>query len=603
MTTRKNIAIASEVVRAKTLLLRNIFLDIVHNSHCPASSTVNESQQQQLRVQDSKFCAAIKSLLDHGVDDTVLQNLLNDDPEATPATKHWYKNLVVIASAKLAMQVVGQRPDARPDAGPAADPRAKSSEESTPESIARVELFAETDKAIITATDFGLPVWNTLGNGGEEPNRRSHDFWWNNLKDSAKIDFYRGLNEDDFENKTWAQWLKSLPRYRSKVMRNFGDIQLRSQGNAMEMIAGISYTAFRNSKNLPKTQSLVFPNDKSKDAWCKVWERLEQLGAQVSDTARTTSAGQPSQPSQSWNADINAKKRGLVERLMDNKADVLPGPLPAYKPEVTVDEWVAELHKAVHVSKLCAWSKEQRGKDECIQAIGIATLNYGYKFKLRFKDPYHGNGDNPAELINEKGQLCFHGAAIGGVLPILRDGFKPSITKTGHDKLKAEFDCVPPLVWFSRTYATAAGYPQNWSNEDNVYLGEPIATDAPQPMRCVFHVRVDAPERLFEKKKKNGKNDQHAFSPESVLHIVGLDIIATSCSADNVAEMRLIKSATCDIRNYYDIAGLTDKLQAVLKDDFHTPEDTIKEYLLDPRGVQTKTCEEMIRLQRLVRSG
>ena len=115
MTTRKNIAIAPEVVRAKTLL-RNIFLDIVRNSHCPASSTVNESQQQQLQVEDSKFCAAIKSLLDHGVDDTVLQNLLNDDPEATPATKHWYKNLVVIASAKLAMQVVGQRPDARPDA-------------------------------------------------------------------------------------------------------------------------------------------------------------------------------------------------------------------------------------------------------------------------------------------------------------------------------------------------------------------------------------------------------------------------------------------------------------------------------------------------------
>tara|TARA_B110000285_G_C14855195_1_gene481883 strand:- start:65 stop:391 length:327 start_codon:yes stop_codon:yes gene_type:complete len=108
---------------------------------------------------------------------------------------------------------------------------------------------------------------------------------------------------------------------------------------------------------------------------------------------------------------------------------------------------------------------------------------------------------------------------------------------------------------------------------------------------------------LHHIKKKRGKGDQHAFSPESVLHIIGLDIIATSCSADNVAEMRLIKSATCDIRNYYDIAGLTDKLQAVLKDDFHTPEDTIKEYLLDPRGVQTKTCEEMIRLQRLVRSG
>ena len=59
---------------------------------------------------------------------------------------------------------------------------------------------------------------------------------------------------------------------------------------------------------------------------------------------------------------------------------------------------------------------------------------------------------------------------------------------------------------------------------------------------------VDAWERLHHIKKKRGKGDQHAFSPESVLHIIGLDIIATSCSADNVAEnQKNIKFATSDI--------------------------------------------------------
>ena len=208
---------------------------------------------------------------------------------------------------------LGQRPDARPDAGPAADPRAKFPEESTPESIARVKLFAETDKAIIWAMDCGFPVWNTPGHGGGEPNRPSYNCWVNSLKESARINFYNGLVEDDFPNETLAQWFKSLPNYRIKVMRNFGEITKCNQGNAMEMISGISYTAFRNGRNLPATQSLVFPDDDSRDAWIKVWEGMKQLGLQYkfSDTARTTSASQPSQSSQSCNAG-SCRRMGAV---------------------------------------------------------------------------------------------------------------------------------------------------------------------------------------------------------------------------------------------------------------------------------------------------
>ena len=100
---------------------------------------------------------------------------------------------------------------------------------------------------------------------------------------------------------------------------------------------------------------------------------------------------------------------------------------------------------------MCAWRVKPKGKDECIQAIGIATLRYGYKFKFRFYDPYGGDGDVPDEHNGEKGQLCFHGAPVGSVLAIMRDGFRPSRNATGDAKLLSKFGVLPPLVWFSRT--------------------------------------------------------------------------------------------------------------------------------------------------------
>ena len=119
----------------------------------------------------------------------------------------------------------------------------------------------------------------------------------------------------------------------------------------------------------------------------------------------------------------------------------MPDTMPLHVPLKTVDEWVAQLHKAVEASNLCAWRVKPKGKDECIQAIGIATLRYGYKFKFRFNDPYRGNGDVPAEHVSETGQLCFNGAPVGSVLHILRNGFKPSNNSTGEDKLKSKFWC------------------------------------------------------------------------------------------------------------------------------------------------------------------
>ena len=177
--------------------------------------------------------------------------------------------------------------DARPETKPAADSRAKSSEEeTTPVSGARLRYFAETDKAIIQAMRSGFPEWKTMGQGGNEPNRTLHKFWEHSLKEGARIGLYMGLAEDDLENAIWADWLKSLPEYDTKLRQIWGKLSPCSEGNAVEMIAGISYTAFRNNTNLPESQKLVFNDDNnSKEAWIRVWEGMKRLGLQVSDTA------------------------------------------------------------------------------------------------------------------------------------------------------------------------------------------------------------------------------------------------------------------------------------------------------------------------------
>ena len=157
--------------------------------------------------------------------------------------------------------------------------------------------------------------------------------------------------------------------------------------------------------------------------------------------------------------------------------------------------------------------------DQGIQSLGISTLHYGYRFKFRFED-------------NGRGELLFHGTSVGSALYILRENFRPRVTITKAPELLRKYGCVPPLVWFSRLYSCAAWHPMHMSC-GQFALGEPLAQDAPQPVRVLFHARVEMSQRLAHKPRQ-GNNDQHAFSPESVLSIVGLDVIATCFSLHTV---------------------------------------------------------------------
>ena len=255
----------------------------------------------------------------------------------------------------------------------------------------------------------------------------------------------------------------------------------------------------------------------------------------------------------------------------------------SHVPLKTLDEWISQLHLAVADSRLCSWPRVMKPADQGIQSLGIATLNYGYRFKFRFQD-------------NGCGELLYHGAAVGSVMEILRANFRPRRTETLQADLLKQYGCVPPLVWFSRVYSCAAWYPQHMSCSQFA-LGEPLALDAPQPVRMVFHARVDDSQRLAH--KHHGNNDQQAFSPESVLSIVGLDVIATCFSLHTVNER--FDWPTIRLHDYCNVEVMSAKLNEILGLGQAITCPFLDEPL-DPRCLHTKSPEEMSRLANLIKT-
>ena len=320
-----------------------------------------------------------------------------------------------------------------------------------------------------------------------------------------------------------------------------------------------------------------------------------------------------------WTApppNIKQQRKAIVDRLMASTAAPLPESpdwiAPPHKQRETLDHWIEELHEAVQVSSLCSWERPMKPREQGIQALGIATLNYGYCFKFRFKDDGHGD-------------LLHHGTAVGNVIQILQEGFMPRHTGTLQKDLKKAYGVVPPLVWFSNIPECASRYPMHmWCGD--FALGEPLAHDAPQPVRMIFHVRVNSSERLAHKHTRT--NDQHGFSPESVHSIVGLDVIATCFDATSVKKHKLEAKkhspATVQIADYCDMEFLEKKMAEILPltvgltvevdaSEFDAsefdPRSLKKDYTPDKKGLledkkgglHTKSPEELDCLLKLVK--
>ena len=275
----------------------------------------------------------------------------------------------------------------------------------------------------------------------------------------------------------------------------------------------------------------------------------------------------------------STEKGNIVARLMLSDA-ALPKKLDrtaaSHVPLKTLDDWIEQLHLAVAESPLCSWPRVMKPADQGIQSLGISTLHYGYRFKFRFKD-------------NRRGELLFHGTSVGSALYILRENFRPRVTITKAPELLRKYGCVPPLVWFSREYSCAAWYPIHGSH---FALGEALAEDVDQPVRMIFHVRVESSQRLA--KVHRGNNDQHGFSPESVLSIVGLDVIATCFSLHTVNERRFDWPRT-RLSDYHNVEFLSAKLHQILGAGQAIACPFLGEPL-DPRGLHTKSPEKIAHL-------
>ena len=145
----------------------------------------------------------------------------------------------------------------------------------------RLQLFEELDAAIDKACRHGAPWWISPGRGGEEPRRCHHNFFLHCLLEGARIDFYRGMIKDDLRNKEWTRWFFHLPRYRRRVGDTHGPDSEKSFGNAMEVLAGLSYAASTQGNYLPHGHELVFPSNEAKASWVLVWHVFAKLGLKV----------------------------------------------------------------------------------------------------------------------------------------------------------------------------------------------------------------------------------------------------------------------------------------------------------------------------------
>ncbi|MDA8583197.1 hypothetical protein N9L68_03165 [bacterium] len=180
--------------------------------------------------------------------------------------------------------------------------------------------------------------------------------------------------------------------------------------------------------------------------------------------------------------------------------------LPPYEPLPTLAVWIVKLNAEVAASSLCAWPHDANFTNDLdLHFDRLEKLGPGETHHVRLRD----DGD---------GELLFHGTSVGSVFSILRFGWRPRRTITQEGTLFQRFGVVPPLCWFSRNHGCAAGYPMF------AVGGQLLSMDACQAVRVVLYVRVRNEERLANVHR--GKNDQHGFSPASVIQITGIDFIA-----------------------------------------------------------------------------
>ena len=141
--------------------------------------------------------------------------------------------------------------------------------------------YAQVDTNLVSAITLGYPMWITNGRGGLEPNRKELNFKTARLKECARIDFYRGVCSDDYQNDRWVIIWENLPKYRQIVSTQQDPSSEERVGDAVETVVGISYTAFMNGHNLPENHDFEWPDEECRVAWDHVFTALMVTGIKV----------------------------------------------------------------------------------------------------------------------------------------------------------------------------------------------------------------------------------------------------------------------------------------------------------------------------------
>ena len=82
--------------------------------------------------------------------------------------------------------------------------------------------------------------------------------------------FTWGKPEDDLINKHWQNWFLAMPGF-ARYMSMYQDPRsTEARGNAMEIAAGIAYSAAHSGDNFPKWHQLAFPSVHSLEEWTVV---------------------------------------------------------------------------------------------------------------------------------------------------------------------------------------------------------------------------------------------------------------------------------------------------------------------------------------------
>ena len=146
----------------------------------------------------------------------------------------------------------------------------------------------QLDDFIDRAFKLGYPLWHNAKTGCYYPSRPTHNFQTDNLVEGARIDFFRGEAKDDYPNAVWAQWLEHLPMYKARVVKSHGisGKSTNSIGNALEIVAGLAFTARCRGYNLDKHDPLpsswvCWKSEESRQAWCLVFEAMKSLDLPV----------------------------------------------------------------------------------------------------------------------------------------------------------------------------------------------------------------------------------------------------------------------------------------------------------------------------------